>query len=200
MNLGQITEKIRNFTDFRGYVLYIFDSEKLEGKLYPLPRIQPTLRIRETSEDFALGKPAFYIEGKPVFIVYREYPVSISLETKIIEESGYYCKECSIMFDNEVKNCEKCGKEVEILKFKPHLAEKGYSASEINAKVTSIYTNRIFRQSAITSTFIIVFILSIILSILVTVLTLNMIWQAKIDDLVKSSEIVVSFLKIGGLL
>lgn len=202
--------KMQNFADFRGYVLYIYDSEKLEGKLYPLPRITPTLRIKETAEIFSLDFPAFYIEGKPVFFVFRGYPLTIGFDFKTAFKIGYWCDECSKMFnpnDKEIVEfnnsliCGLCGKKLDKIEFKPHLAEKSYSASEIDAKVTSIYTNRMFRQSAITTNVVIAFILSIIVAILITFITMNTIYQAKIDFINEVVTPTISMVKmLGGFL
>ncbi len=56
------------------------------------------------------------------------------------------------------------------------LTEKGYSASEIDAKLTSVYTNHIFRKSAIEPKIVLIFALSILLSIVSTVLVCKTIW------------------------
>lgn len=141
-------DKVKGYTDklkhratrelaFAGYILYIWNPEKLECKLHPLTEIKPTCRVNSTSETFQLGKPAFFIDGKPLFVLVRGIPYSIEL--KLLDK-----------------------------KERKRLDEKGYSASEIDAKVNSIYTNQIFRAKRLNKNDIIIFVLSIITSVLTT--------------------------------
>lgn len=142
----KILEKVKKEVSaniFEGYCLYLYDNENLNCKMFPLQSIQPTLRIKASNETFALDNPAFYIEGKPVFICLRGNPISISME----------------LMD---KNARKI------------LIEKGYSASEIDAKINSIYTNNIFRKRMIDSSLIITYILSICVSVLSTILFMKL--------------------------
>jgi len=134
----RLKHKARENVAFAGYLLYIWNPEKLHSKLYPLPEVKSTVRISSTGESFNLGKPSLYLEGKPLFIVIRELPYSIELELK---DNNYHFKV---------------------------LEEKGYTASEIDAKINSMYVNQIFRAKRLTKTDIIVFLLSILSSILIT--------------------------------
>lgn len=123
---------------FAGYVLYFWNPEHLECDLKPLPSIAPTCRIKGTNEIYQLGKPAMFLNGKPLFVVVRDVPYSIELQ-----------------LESKSKVISK-------------LKEKGYTSSEIDAKIHSIYTNQIFRSKRLSKTDFIIFILSIITSVLLT--------------------------------
>lgn len=110
-------EKIKNkmaSVEEKGYLHYIFDSEKWESKLYPLPKIKPILELSEFNETYNLDRVAYYLNGKPVFLVIRGIPYSL-----------------------ELTQTEKI------------LTLKGYSASEIHAKLNSIYVNNVFRKGTL---------------------------------------------------
>ena len=123
---------------FAGYLIYIWNPEHIECELKPLPTIQPICRLASVNETYQLGKPAMFFNGKPVFIVLRGIPYSIELEFTTNEK--------------------------EVIK----LMEKGYSASEIDAKVHSVYTNSIFRNKRWSKMDALVYILSIITTALTT--------------------------------
>ena len=128
--------KGKKFLAFAGYLFYIWDKENLNIKLFPLPYIQPTCRLRSTSEVFKLDRPSFYLDGKPAFIVIREFPISLQLDLK----------------NDKLK-----------------LKEIGYSSSDIDAKISSIYINRIFRQLKLTPLQILLWFMSIAMSVMITV-------------------------------
>ena len=123
---------------FAGYLIYIWNPKHIECELKPLPTIQPICRLASVNETYQLGKPAMFFNGKPVFIVLRGIPYSIELEIKTNE------------------------KDIALL------MEKGYSASEIDAKVHSVYTNSIFRNKRWSKMDTLVYILSIITTALTT--------------------------------
>jgi len=123
---------------FAGYLIYIWNPEHIECELKPLPTIQPICRLASVNETYQLGKPAMFFNGKPVFIVIRGIPYSIELE--------FITREKDIAL----------------------LMEKGYSASEIDAKVHSVYTNSIFRNKRWSKMDTLVYILSIITTALTT--------------------------------
>ncbi|HEC92910.1 MAG TPA: hypothetical protein ENI51_07980 [Candidatus Atribacteria bacterium] len=144
---------LKRALSFAGYVLYCYNPQNLNFKLIPLPRLQSTLRIKNTGEVFNLGKPSMYLEGKPLFIVVREIPFSIDLELD-----------------------------------KNRLYEKGYSASEIDAKIHSIYTQRIFRPPRITFQAVILIILTILTSCLITYMLTAMYYNSIIEALKEGKE------------
>lgn len=112
--LNKIKEKMKNIEEIAGYLHYIFDREKWESRLYPLPLIKPSIELREFSETYALDKVAYYLDGKPVFLVIRGIPYSM-----------------------EIEQTEK------------NLTLKGYTASEIQAKLNSVYVNNVFRKGTL---------------------------------------------------
>jgi len=63
----------------KAYVQYFFDAKHLESVLKPLERIPLVLRIKNLQESFILRKPAYYLNGKPVFQLIRGFPLSIEL-------------------------------------------------------------------------------------------------------------------------
>lgn len=140
MKLQDLKNKVKHKVDssivYNGYVLYIWNPEKLQGKLHPLTEVKSTLTIRSTAETFELGKPALFLEGKPLFIVIRGIPYSIELD----------------ITNDETRKI---------------LKEKGYSPSEIDAKINSIYVNRIFRAKRLTTLDWILYILSLLCTALI---------------------------------
>ena len=133
MGLDKVLEKVKSTVEVKGYVLYFFDTKNLEAEWKVLYELPITIRIKSTKETFNIEKPAFYNNGKPVFICVRGNPNSVSLE----------------FLENK-------------------LIEKGYTSAEIDAKIHSIYVNRIFRRTFLNKDSIILLILSNIISILVT--------------------------------
>ena len=63
---------------------------------------------------------------------------------------------------------------LELEKVKSQLVMKGYSASEINAKINSIYTNSVFRRPAFVGKDLVFLLLAIIIAILASVLAMFM--------------------------
>ena len=123
---------------FAGYLIYIWNPEHIECELKPLPTIQPICRLASVNETYQLGKPALFFNGKPVFIVIRGIPYSIELK--------FTTKDKDVIA----------------------LIEKGYSASEVDAKIHSVYTNSIFRNKRWSKMDALVYILSIITTALTT--------------------------------
>lgn len=139
--IDKIKLKAKESLAFGGYLLYIWNPEKLNCKLFPLPEVKATVRIASFGETFELGKPAMFLEGKPLFIVVREIPYSIELS----------------LITNKKRS--------------KVLQEKGYTPSEIDAKINSIYVNRIFRAKRLTRIDIIIFALSLISTALITAMS-----------------------------
>lgn len=152
--------KIDNAIKYSGYVIYLYDSDNLTGMMKPLTNIPPTLRWKNTSEMFKLDKPALYIDGLPVFLVLRGYPISISFSfiennelVNMLDEKGNKIK------DNDGK---------EIMVKRKRLTEKGQSSSEIEAQLRSMYVNNVFRKKMMDSSTWIIFILWSFLCVLIT--------------------------------
>jgi len=78
-----------------------------------------------------------FIEGKPVFIIFRNVPYSITLD-----------KENKKLTEKDKKFLRKLGyteSDIENMSNQLFLILKGYSASEIDAHTESIYIQRAFR-------------------------------------------------------
>ena len=144
----EVKNKIETALGFKGYAFYLFDDKFANAKMFPLPSLNPILRIRATGESFTLNEPAFYLEGKPVWFVKRNFPHSLKFEF-----------------------------------LKEHLVERGYSASEIDAKNFSIYVNRIFRQASVSPSLVYIFISIIVIACLVTYLITSGYFQGIITGL-----------------
>lgn len=171
--MNQLKQKLQNEIENVvgvGYILYIYDSEKMNSTLYPLLRIQPSVKIGATNEVFSLDKPAFQIEGKPVFICIRNCPYSIEFE--MLKEK--FVDDLEDVDKPENSNCR--------------VIEKKYSASEIDARVGSVYYNQIFRKKAIDSITIVIFVLSILLAIAITVIILNQIHTSEMNTLIEAQQ------------
>lgn len=134
---GQNQSRLKALFSYDAYLLYFYDPESLNSKIFPLYRLETTIRLKSTNETFNLSQPAFYLEGRPVFIVLRDYPTSISMEFMETEK-------------------------------RKSLIEKGYTASEIDAKIHSIYTQRVFRSKMTDLTTWTILILSNVLSFAVS--------------------------------
>jgi len=72
---------------------------------------------------------------------------------------------------------------IDLVLDKSKLYEKGYSASEIDAKIHSIYTQRIFRPPRITFQAVILIILTILTSCLITYMLTAMYFNSIIESL-----------------
>ena len=140
-----IRRKVKDFATekiaYSGYLLYIWNSEKLAMELKPMVSIEPTIQIRSTKEIFQVGIPAGILNGKPLFVAVRGIPYTVEMD----------------LTQTKIKDG-----------FKTLLTLKGYSASEIEAKLNSIYINRIFRAKVLSRNMLILWILSLITSVLIT--------------------------------
>lgn len=163
--------KINDTIKYSGYVIYLFDSDNLTGMMKPLTSIPPTLRWKNTSEMFKLDKPALYIDGLPVFLVLRGYPISISFQ--FIENNEMV----NMLDEKGQKVLDKDGKEIMIKR--KRLTEKGQSSSEIEAQLRSMYVNNVFRKKMMDSTVWIVFVLWSLLCIIITYVVCEIILNPK---------------------
>lgn len=138
-------EKLDTSLTVAGYVLYFWNTDKLNAQLKTLPYVANPLTIKSTQEDFLLGEPAFMLGDKPVFIVLRGIPYSIELEL--------------------IKSDDR---EVEIDGQLYKLKELDYTPSQIYAKTKSLYHHIFFKSKRLTLTDKVIFILSIVLTALLT--------------------------------
>lgn len=133
----KIREKLKEIESIEAYAHYVYDRDKWESRLIPIPKIKPILEIKSANETYSLDKVAYYLNGKPVFLLLRGVPFSL-----------------------EIQETEKI------------LTMKGYSASEINAKLNSIYTNHVFRKGSLQfKDYLVLILTNIITGLVVYIIT-----------------------------
>ena len=188
---AKIDNSVKKFLSFAGYVLYIYNRENMNCKLIPLPRIEPTLRIRNTGEVFQLGNPSFYLEGKPLFIVVRGIPYSIEFGLTTVKE--LFINFLETFSKNDEKEMKIKG--IDLFKLlanikkdeededKTLIALRGYSSDEIDAKIHSVYTQRVFRPPKLSVQSIVLIILFVITSCIITYMISSMYYMSVIDGL-----------------
>lgn len=174
-----LVNKAKETIAFEGYLHYFYNTETgLNSDMFPLPQVKDNVRLSKTGEVFELGKPAYQLRGKNVFIVVRKIPYSIQIKliTKNtlkdtiefrIKTSKNESKTKSFLMKNLLKKYGYSQKEIEEMK-QTLIVQKGYSAGEIDAKTGSVYTNRIFRAKSLTTTHYIIYLLSVLSSVLST--------------------------------
>lgn len=93
--LEKFQNKIKNLEEIRGFVHYIYDIDKWESQLHPLPEIKPTLTLKSKNEIYRLDRVCYYLNGKPVFLIIRGIPYSLELErtTDLLKIKGYSADE-----------------------------------------------------------------------------------------------------------
>ena len=124
----KIKEKLEELS-FKGFILYIFDLKHLEAKLKGLPKLASHVTIAETQERVQLDKPAFYLEGKPVWVCIRNFPLSVELE--------------EINLEGEIKK----------------LPFRLPTAAEIESKVKSLYAKLVFGKKLVDSSYYLISLL-----------------------------------------
>lgn len=179
----KIKNKIRELGNFAAYILYFYDPKHMEAKLKPIYEIVPTITIASTGEIFKLVYPAFYIDGKPVYALCRDFPLSLkngglhspgidlieeevpreAFELEIDENGNEIIPEGGIISENKGKLPIK-------LEIQGKLILKDYTASELDALLSSLHANKLLRPKRVTASDIIVLILSNALSIVITML------------------------------
>lgn len=171
--LNHLGKGLGKLKGYRGYVLYFFNPEHLECELKPLKSIQKWWRNKYTGELFELGNATFFMDGLPVFLVFRNVPYSIEFEYGELSEDE-----------------------------RKILTRKGYSAAEIEAKLYSAYTQFIFKKKTFNFQSLVTLILAIILTALVTFTICNSIMgPAYTDSLGNTNSTVTEITSmLGGLL
>jgi len=101
----------------KGVILYVWNKDFMSAKLLGITEINPVVHIRNTKELYLIQNPIFVIDGKPIFMVIRGIPYSLEIILNV-NKSQYFFFEL-----------------------------KGYTATEVHAKIKSIYTNVLYRQS-----------------------------------------------------
>lgn len=101
----------------KGVILYVWNKDFMSAKLLGITEINPVVHIRNTKELYLMENPIFVIDGKPIFMIIRGIPYSLEIILNV-NKSQYFFFEL-----------------------------KGYTATEIHAKIKSIYTNVLYRQN-----------------------------------------------------
>lgn len=65
---------------FKGFILYIYDINHFETRLIGLPSLGSFVVLKEYNERFDTAEPAFYLDGKPVWLCIRGIPFSLEFE------------------------------------------------------------------------------------------------------------------------
>lgn len=88
-------EKLKKLEEISAYVHYVFDIDKWESELLPLPQIKPLLELKSYNETYKLDSVAYYLNGKPVFLIIRGIPFSLEIEetNKMLRIKGYSADE-----------------------------------------------------------------------------------------------------------
>jgi len=168
---GKLTHRVKDFLSIaEGFVLYVWNERNLNCKLVPLPKIRSVLRVNQ-DETFEIGKPSLVIDGKPLFIVVRGIPYSITVELRDI---ALFLRELKF---NESEIKEKIPVDTTML------VQEGYSASEIDAKIHSVYTQRMFRAPRFTMQNVIIVLLTIVSSCMITYMITSMYFRAVIEGM-----------------
>jgi len=162
---NKIKSTVKNFLSFAGYILYVYSETHLNCKLIPLTTLGSTIRINK-DESIYLGKPAMFIEGKPLWIVVRGYPYTMELDMIGLKERlielGFNSKEI----------------DVRVKKDDTLLIRKGYSSSDIDAKTYSLIAKRVFRIPKMSMSNVILVLLLMLSSCLITYLITSMYFQS----------------------
>lgn len=78
--INNLKSKIKENEEIEAFVHYIYDIDKWESRLIPLPKIKPLLELKSKNELYKLEKIAYYLNGKPVFLLVRGIAFSLELE------------------------------------------------------------------------------------------------------------------------
>lgn len=161
----KIKSSVKNFLSFAGYILYVYSETHLNCKLIPLSTLASTIRINK-DESIFLGKPALFIEGKPLWIIVRGFPYTMELEMIGLKEK-------LIELGFSLSEIEKRVKKDDTL-----LIRQGYSSSDIDAKTYSLVAKRVFRIPKMSMSNVILVLLLMLSSCLITYLITSMYFQA----------------------
>lgn len=95
------------WTGSKAIIQYSWDKERMICDLKKIQTVKPVFIYRKTNESFLLNRPYCSIQGIPVFLLLRGFPVSISLDLKddklIVPEKGYSSQEIQVMNESHYK-------------------------------------------------------------------------------------------------
>lgn len=130
--MKQAKELLEQNIKSKGVVLYVWNKDFMSAKLLGITEINPILHIRNTKELYLIENPIFVIDGKPIFMVIRGIPYSLEIILNVNKSQHFFFE------------------------------LKGYTSTEIHAKIKSIYTNVLYRQSPSLKFYLTLFLLMII--------------------------------------
>jgi len=116
----------------KGVILYVWNKDFMSAKLLGITEINPVVHIRNTKELYLIENPIFIIDGKPIFMVVRGIPYTLEIILNVNKSQHFFFE------------------------------LKGYTSTEVHAKIKSIYTNVLYRQSPSLKFYLTMFLLMII--------------------------------------
>jgi len=150
-NLENLKEKVVEMLNIKAIVEYYHNCEHLEYTRFYLPLIQPIFRIKEFSESYILDKPAKFEKGLPVFIIVKNFPISITFEMINVKERNNLMENGlnDLIKTQNIENKEKITEFVEMLKDNMKIKEKFPNSQEMDATLNSAYTTNFFKKHGI---------------------------------------------------
>lgn len=190
----KVKEKINELDSCKAIVEYFFNSDHLEYERIFLPSIQPILRLKKYSETYKLEKPAKFEKGIPVYIIVKDFPISISISLKK-EEIRRKLIENGIKSKSEkeeekiiegIKEKENQIQEIlDELNYNLEFEEKFPTAQELDSTLNSTHTFSFFRKGVMEFKEWLVLILAVIIAILGTYLYCTLTIEPVIVETVK---------------
>lgn len=143
----------------KGVILYVWNKDFMSAKLLGITEINPVVHIRNTKELYLIENPIFVIDGKPIFMVIRGIPYTLEIILNVNKSQHFFFQ------------------------------LKGYTATEVHAKIKSIYTNVLYRQSPSLKFYLTMFLLMIIEGLGLHIIYSNY-YAEQIKDAKKGSLII----------
>lgn len=132
IHMNKAKELLEQNIKTKGVILYVWNKDFMSAKLLGITEINPVVHIRNTKELYLIENPIFVIDGKPIFMVIRGIPYSLEIILNVNKSQHFFFE------------------------------LKGYTSTEIHAKIKSIYTNVLYRQSPSLKFYLTMFLLMII--------------------------------------
>lgn len=143
LHLDKAKELLEQNIKTKGVILYVWNKDFMSAKLLGITEINPVVHIRNTKELYLIQNPIFVIDGKPIFMIVRGIPYSLEIILNVNKTQHFFFE------------------------------LKGYSSTEVHAKIKSIYTNVLYRQSPSLKFYLTMFLLMIIEGLLLHIIYAN---------------------------
>ena len=141
--------------DYVAFVFYIWNPKNLNIKIIPLYRINPILDLVNLKEFYFLYRPAMFIDGKPIFLIIRNIPLSFELNLLSKKEK------------------DKNGNQIDIVK---NIELNGYDSSEVRALLKSGFTKYLFGKPSFSYTQVLYLVFMIITICLIEYIVISTIY------------------------